>query len=539
MAKYTIFQPYEFNDASMLAENLLLYDQLVVWLSQVTNLANSLGIRNFERALESGAFRFVDTNAHVIPEYTTIPKDQAIAESFSGAEINLVILLQREYSTLSQRDATKVANEILSKCRKLVTYFEAGDANLNDSVLQATDHDARVLEIPQYLSDLAMNAAFTRQRLFTINLELALLHDLGAKSFVSTPDLMILHASKFHRQNLLGHESEDVTTPDRDRPFLIDLLSIQGIPDVGNLINSTELTFSEILDIRLSNDSSLFRKWFHQFIDKNEDRGGGPKEIIEAYCESLKINPLSDGFAVKSLRLATSAALGLLNPLLGLASSAADTFLLNKLTKGWKPSYFLHERLFATLAPHIYGQNISRSSQAEMSAQSSKNSSPDVSRKNYEILSSILASTYANQLNVFEESERAMEVTDSDYDKVQLEFYSLNAFALYLEIAHQFGQPEGEQVFYDFVSTLLSSYGYRDPFQGLTARFEIYKLAWGEDPSFSVDKTRAVGAKAAELCLVAGQITEEKTDQITEQFFRYFEFWSGQLNDMKLSYTQS
>jgi hypothetical protein len=70
-----------------------------------------------------------------------------------------------------------------------------------------------------------------------------MLEKIGAQNFVSTPDLMILHSSKFQTANLLGRDVSDQLKPDQNRTFILDLLSLEGIPDLGKLIDNKMLAF--------------------------------------------------------------------------------------------------------------------------------------------------------------------------------------------------------------------------------------------------------------------------------------------------------
>jgi hypothetical protein len=109
---------------------------------------------------------------------------------------------------------------------------------------------------------------------------------------------------------------------------------------VAEAVNSGSRNMADVL--QLINQADRFKKWVAQQPEKSELR--------EQYCQERMRLGWADRLPAKSIRwtLFTGAAttIGLLaNPIVGAASgvvlSASDTFLLDKLVKGWRPNQFV------------------------------------------------------------------------------------------------------------------------------------------------------------------------------------------------------
>lgn len=101
------------------------------------------------------------------------------------------------------------------------------------------------------------------------------------------------------------------------------------------VINSGERSFSEFLT--LLDKSDRFREWAQK---TNPD-----EKLVKAYFEDINRKGWMESLPAKGLRYVLGIGAGLINPPAGLAFSAADTFLLDKIKLGWKPSHFVNGRL--------------------------------------------------------------------------------------------------------------------------------------------------------------------------------------------------
>lgn len=354
MVEQKIFQPYEFLESGMLAENLLYFDQVILWLSQIPTIVEVIGLETFEQALDQNAFLFLDTNTHILQHYNSMSENDCLKESLSEVISNLGgVIFVKSKGKLSISQADTIAAEVMEKCKSCLRFVNSQKNEFGQLILQETLKDERGLALPKYLDDLAMNKMFTKQRLFTINLELAILRLFKIPYLVTTPDLSLLHFAKFHTSNIvhaLPPFAQD--TYNRIKNIIWELHAVENIIDIGQLIQQNILTYKEIVELRSTSDGKHFRAWFHQIInDPNKVRD--TKSFIKYYFEFIRKRNLRDSCPIKVLRFATASLLGLLGPIPGILSNTIDSFVVEYLLDGWKPSFFLHDKLYSIIAPRL------------------------------------------------------------------------------------------------------------------------------------------------------------------------------------------
>lgn len=102
-----------------------------------------------------------------------------------------------------------------------------------------------------------------------------------------------------------------------------------------NAIDSNIRTFDEFLI--LLDKATKFRKWFG---------GLNPDEkAIRAYIEELGRSDWLESLPIKASRFVFGTVIGFSDPSAGLATSVADSFILEKLLGGWRPNHFVTKKL--------------------------------------------------------------------------------------------------------------------------------------------------------------------------------------------------
>jgi hypothetical protein len=110
-------------------------------------------------------------------------------------------------------------------------------------------------------------------------------------------------------------------------------------PSLREVINSKERSFNEFLIVL--DKSKRFREWA---------KGVNPDEkLVKEYWSEVSSEGWIDKLPSKALRYALGTAIGAIEPITGHAVSVADTFLLDKIIGGWRPSHFIDN----TLKPFI------------------------------------------------------------------------------------------------------------------------------------------------------------------------------------------
>jgi len=110
-------------------------------------------------------------------------------------------------------------------------------------------------------------------------------------------------------------------------------------------INSGERTFAEFLDIL--EEAQKFKEWLK---DVHPEIG-----LLKEYYKAATAKTWADKLPAKTLRFAFFTGLGAIAeavlPMGGVGTAAADTFILGKFLKGWRPSQFVEEKLSAFTGP--------------------------------------------------------------------------------------------------------------------------------------------------------------------------------------------
>ncbi len=104
---------------------------------------------------------------------------------------------------------------------------------------------------------------------------------------------------------------------------------------VKEAINSGDKQFSDFL--KLIDRSDRFKGWISKI---HPDQA-----IVTAYISEMSRVDWIQSLPAKILRYSMSTVADFIEPLLGTTLSAADTFLLEKLLKGWRPHHFVEKQL--------------------------------------------------------------------------------------------------------------------------------------------------------------------------------------------------
>lgn len=120
-------------------------------------------------------------------------------------------------------------------------------------------------------------------------------------------------------------------------------LVLADYPSIRDVIDNGERSFSEFR--KLLDKAQKFKTWLAK---SNPDQ-----KLVSQYIESLKADTWADKAPVKAIRYLFSLGAGAADPTGGIASGAADTFLIDKLLKGWRPNHFVDDRLKSFLTRRI------------------------------------------------------------------------------------------------------------------------------------------------------------------------------------------
>ncbi len=110
----------------------------------------------------------------------------------------------------------------------------------------------------------------------------------------------------------------------------------KGFPDFGELFANNVIDLEDILKLRNSLQGKIFRSWaVHDDYDETQMQ----MDIMNS-VHSLLGSKISG-----AIRFVTCNAIGLISSVTGVAVSAFDSFILNKVVQGWHPNFFLDDKV--------------------------------------------------------------------------------------------------------------------------------------------------------------------------------------------------
>lgn len=116
----------------------------------------------------------------------------------------------------------------------------------------------------------------------------------------------------------------------------VDILSVNDLPDMANAVGSDVLSPAEVWRIRSGENGIRFRRWFHEHVREQPDRA------VNEYVAAIGKQSWVSRFPGKVLRFLVTNAASLLPPV-GIAASAIDSFLLDRIVRGYSPKYLIDD----------------------------------------------------------------------------------------------------------------------------------------------------------------------------------------------------
>lgn len=106
-------------------------------------------------------------------------------------------------------------------------------------------------------------------------------------------------------------------------------------PSIADTINNGSRSFLEFLE--LLKKTKRFKAWLRQ--------QGPDQNLAHVYVQDIASVGWLDKLPTKAARYVVGTVVGVIAPVAGLLLSASDTFLLDKLLRGWRPNQFVDDKL--------------------------------------------------------------------------------------------------------------------------------------------------------------------------------------------------
>lgn len=135
---------------------------------------------------------------------------------------------------------------------------------------------------------------------------------------------------------VLKAKGERLGLGDAQLQGFLELLTLEGLPNVGTAFTSGEVDIKNVLSLRESAPARSFRDWLAGVDPINKE------EVLGAYIHKLKETPVLQRVPLKALRFLVTSALGKI-PGVGEVASFCDSFLLEKWFGGSSPKVLMDE----------------------------------------------------------------------------------------------------------------------------------------------------------------------------------------------------
>jgi hypothetical protein len=122
----------------------------------------------------------------------------------------------------------------------------------------------------------------------------------------------------------------------------IQLLKINGIPDIRPAVESGILSLSSLWKLRQSRKARRFREWLAKSDANSAD------DLLRIYRESLEETSLMESLPARVIRYGVLTAVGVLHPVIGAGAGLVDLLFTEKFIRGYRPKLMFNElsRLF-------------------------------------------------------------------------------------------------------------------------------------------------------------------------------------------------
>ncbi len=144
------------------------------------------------------------------------------------------------------------------------------------------------------------------------------------------------------QQFLVGKAERALHSIDLAEGF-VDILTVNDLPDLALAVSSGTVSPAEVWRIRNRQNAIRFRRWFHECVRDQ------PERAVNEYMSAIGKKSWIDSLPAKVLRFVLTNAASLL-PGAGIAASAVDSFLLERIVNGYSPKYLIDD-LKNTLVP--------------------------------------------------------------------------------------------------------------------------------------------------------------------------------------------
>ncbi|MET0016218.1 hypothetical protein [Oscillibacter sp.] len=306
--------------------SLLLYDRIYIKIMRLSNFIDVFGLRDTSMLLEANILKVVDDKGFVSPLIENDNNTFGFGAMFEYVDLlkNIEEKLEILYPS-SNDEITKVLYLAESKSVKLISE-DFHNKILNELEIEFSKNKNKLFKSSKDVKNISPKDIVNVQRIISLNECLLYGEALKAKNMIFDGFVKSYLQIKF--SPYLSKENDGLE-------IFGKMLILKRVPDLGKLYLKNVITIKDILQIRNNINGKKFRQWY---LDKNYSED-------EFISELLKKGKTDSNILTKLLRWSIPNMIGLANPVLGIEASGIDSFIIEKIIKGWNPNIFLDDVL--------------------------------------------------------------------------------------------------------------------------------------------------------------------------------------------------
>ncbi len=310
---------------------LLVHETLSIPIYNVQDFVQTFGFDDTVKLLRSGCLEILDDNA-LNPVLKKYP-DRCEPMVFVNLDNSFDELEKRmqEHHPSDKKKISILMTEVEAHVNKIQRLDQ-----IENTILSEVDYDLRNQNLTDFMqiisnSRTAINYSDTYKilRLLDINKCFAYADEIKADSLLLDGGAQAILSAKLSPLLRQGNPSDSLE-------IFRKILQDKKLPDLSQLYLKSIIQMDEILELRENVSGRKFRDWLHD-IDY---------EPSLAYEKLLNKKPgsASTGLA-KIMRFTVPKVVGILNLAAGIGVSFFESFVLDRILKGWHPNLFLDDVL--------------------------------------------------------------------------------------------------------------------------------------------------------------------------------------------------
>jgi hypothetical protein len=177
-----------------------------------------------------------------------------------------------------------------------------------------------------------VNDIYKILRILNLNKTIIYASELGIESFITDGEVSNYLLKKLTPSLKKNYRNSSLENFQK-------IIQYKGIPDLGSLYLKGIIGIEDIIELRENTNGKKFRDWYFSKDYNNSD-------TVQNFLMNKVVR---DNSFTKHLRWIIPNLISIKNPMLGVISSYTESFIIDKIFKGWQPNIFIDNHLKRTI----------------------------------------------------------------------------------------------------------------------------------------------------------------------------------------------